>query len=248
MKRHRPKGLTVAKNIEDILTVINNHAYFDTIEKPNQTDPEYITYDISCNEDFALHHKYYDWKKIFEFFRTHEIAKATLATKTIPHAFLEYNPERKVRIRFSLMPQYLSDLFEPNTPPIKDRIEAINTFIEAGYDVHINFSPVILEQDWVIEYTRLFEMVEDIVKDSYKPNVLSEVIFLTHNKGKHEENLKNGVEREDLLWWPAAQEKKISQYGGENVRYRASLKRHAIEEFRRIHDEIIPWNKIRYIF
>lgn len=248
MKRNRPEGLTIAKNIGDILTAINNHAYFDTIEKPNQTDPDYITYDISCNEDFALHNKYYDWKRIFQFFVDHPIAKATLATKIIPEPFLEFDPQRKVRIRFSLMPQYLSDLFEPNTPPIKDRIKAINTFIEAGYDVHINFSPVILEQDWIHEYTNLFRMVDDIVNDEYKQNVLSEVIFLTHNERKHQHNVENGVERENLLWWPAIQEKKISQYGGENVRYRASIKRHAIEEFRRIHDEVIPWNKIRYIF
>lgn len=48
LKRHKPKGLDVATNIEDILTVINNHVYFESsIEKPNQTDDKYITYDIS---------------------------------------------------------------------------------------------------------------------------------------------------------------------------------------------------------
>ena len=58
MKRHLPEGLTVAKNYGDILTAINNHAYFYAdVKKPNQTDPEYVTYDIACNEDFALHAK-----------------------------------------------------------------------------------------------------------------------------------------------------------------------------------------------
>ena len=51
-------------------TYANNHAYFESqVEKPNQTDPEYITYDLSCNEDFALHAKFYDWQRIFEFFK-----------------------------------------------------------------------------------------------------------------------------------------------------------------------------------
>ena len=55
MKRHKPEGLDIADNVMDILTAINNHAFFDTTEKPNQTHEKYITYDISCNEDFALH-------------------------------------------------------------------------------------------------------------------------------------------------------------------------------------------------
>ena len=54
MKRHKPEGLSVATNTMDILTEINSHVWFADVEKPNQTG-EYITYDISCNEDFAMH-------------------------------------------------------------------------------------------------------------------------------------------------------------------------------------------------
>ena len=70
MKRHLPKGLSIATNTEDILTEINSHVYFADVEKPNQTHSEYITYDISCNEDFALHAKYHEWEKIFTFFKS----------------------------------------------------------------------------------------------------------------------------------------------------------------------------------
>jgi len=57
MKRNKPEGLTVSRNVADILTAVNNHALFAVVDKPNQTHPEYITYDISCNEDFSLHAK-----------------------------------------------------------------------------------------------------------------------------------------------------------------------------------------------
>ena len=57
MKRHKPVGLDVATNIDDILAAINVHSEQAEINKPNQTDPVYTTYDISCNEDFALHSK-----------------------------------------------------------------------------------------------------------------------------------------------------------------------------------------------
>lgn len=247
MKRHKPKGLDVAKNIGDILTSINNHAYFESqVEKPNQTDPEYITYDLSCNEDFALHAKFYDWQRIFEFFKQHPVAKATLATKIIPEVFLNYNPEKKVRIRFSLMPQKLSSIYEPKTALIIDRIKAIDGFIDAGYEVHVNFSPVIIYDNWLEDYEELFEMLSHYVDN--KDEVLSEVIFMTHNIKKHEQNLIDDLKGEELLWRPEVQEGKTSQYGAENVRYRHDLKAQYIKEFRQLHDKIIPWCKIRYIF
>ena len=249
MKRHKPQGLDVAKNIGDILTAINNHVYFlaDVI-KPNQTDPEFITYDISCNEDFALHSKFYDWKKIFQFFVDHPVAKASFATKVIPINLLDFDPKGKVRIRFSLMPQATKELLEPNTPDIVDRIKSINAFIEAGYDVHVNFSPVVVYKNWLEDYEELFMMLEDYVDNSYKNQVLAEVIFLTHNKKKHIYNSENNISGEHLLWNPEMQEIKISQYGGENIRYKLGLKQRWIEEFKTLHNKVIPWNRIRYIF
>jgi spore photoproduct lyase len=247
-KRHSNNGLTIAKNVGQILTVINNHSYFTTIDKPNQTDVKFITYDISCSEDFALHRKYHPWKKIFEFFRDHEIAKATLATKIVPTEFLEFNPNGKVRIRFSLMPQNMSFILEPNTALIIDRIKAINTFIEAGYDIHVNFSPVVVYQDWLDDYRELFELLNQHVDDKYKNQVLAEVIFLTHNKKKHEYNLEHKLPGENYLWTPRIQEDKTSQYGGLNIRYKSYLKKQYIADFTKLHDEIIPWNTIRYIF
>jgi len=246
MKRHKPEGLSVATNIHDILTELNNHAYFTPVEKPNQTHADYTTYDISCNEDFALHAKYYDWERIFEFFRDHPIAMGSFATKYVNPKLLNFDPQGKVRVRFSLMPQYMSTLHEPGTSKIIDRIKAINAFIEAGYDVHVNFSPVIVEDNWLEDYEELFNMLNDYVE--YKDQVLAEVIFLTHNEKKHEANLEKHPETEVHLWNPVIQEEKISQYGGTNVRYARHVKHLYIDAFKALHDKIIPWNTIRYIF
>lgn len=246
MKRHKPVGLDVATNIDDILAAINVHSEQAVINKPNQTDPVYTTYDISCNEDFALHSKYYDWQYIFEWFKNHDIAKATLATKIIPNNFLEYNPDGKVRIRFSIMPQSIANILEPNTPKITDRIKAVNTFTDAGYDVHINYSPVVVYARWLNDYAKLFQEVNNVVK--HKDKVLSEVIFMTHNANKHKYNLENNKPGEHLLWQPELQEAKKSQYGGDNIRYKWRDKQGYIAEWSELHNSIIPWNKIRYIF
>lgn len=246
MKRHKAKGLDIADNTGDILTAINNHVYFADVDKPNQTHENYITYDISCNEDFALHAKYHNWERIFEFFKKHPIAMGSFATKYVNRNLLSYNPEGKVRIRFSLMPQIYANKLEPNTSSILGRIMAIDKFIDAGYDVHINFSPVIVTDNWLDEYRILFDDVNTYVKN--KDKVKAEVIFLTHNKNKHQYNLDNSITGEDLIWNPEIQETKISQYGGVNLRYNYLLKAQYIKDFKALHNEIIPWNTIRYIF
>ena len=246
MKRHKDKGLSVATNTGDILTHINNHAYFTPVDKPNQTHAQFTTYDISCNEDFALHAKYHDWERIFEFFRDHPIAMGSFATKYVNPDLTTFDPQGKVRIRFSLMPQKMSDIHEPHTSKIIDRIKAIDAFIDAGYAVHINYSPVIFYKGWLDDYADLFDMVDSYV--DYKSQVLAEVIFLTHNFKKHIVNVGRHPQTEVTLWRPELQEVKQSQYGGENVRYKLGVKGKFIQQFKELHNSKIPWNKIRYIF
>ena len=246
VKRHGQQSITVAKNIGDILTAINNHAMFAVVDKPNQTHHSLITYDIGCNSDIALHAKNLPWQYIFQFFKDHPRAMGSFATKYVNRKLLEFNPEGKIRIRFSLMPQHYADLLEPNTSPIIDRIKAIDEFIEAGYDVHINFSPVIVYDKWLDHYMYLFGEVDKHVK--YKELVKAEVIFLTHNEGLHERNLLRDYKGEHLLWNPEIQENKISQYGGKNIRYKHDLKTNYIKQWTDLHDQFINWNTIRYIF
>lgn len=245
-KRHVNDILNVATNIDDILKTIDDHVNSVVIKKPNQTHATYITYDLGCNSDMALHIKLYDWVKVFDFFKYHSKAMGSFATKYVNEKLLNYNPEQKLRIRFSLMPQSYSDLLEPNTTSIIDRIKAIDRFIATGWDVHINFSPVIIEKGWLKEYEGLFKLVNDNVIN--KDKVKAEVIFLTHNEKKHNYNLENNLLGEDLLWKPEIQENKISQYGGANIRYKHTLKAKYIDKWKELHKSIIPWNTIRYIF
>jgi spore photoproduct lyase len=246
MKRHMPEGLTVSKNIEDILTAVDHHSWFADVEKPNQTHKHYVTYDIGCNEDLALHYKFHDFQKIVKFFKKHDRAMGSFATKYVNPKLLSFYPEEKIRIRFSLMPQKYATLLEPNTSSIIDRIKAIDKFVKASWDVHINFSPVIVTEGWEQEYAALFQLVDKYV--TTKDKVKAEVIFLTHNADKHKYNLDHGILGEELLWRPDIQEDKVSQYGGTNIRYKHNLKDDYIRVFRSLHDLIIPWNTIRYIF
>lgn len=246
MKRHKPEGVDIALNYETLLAKISDHIDGALMPKPNSTDDKYITYDISCNEDFALHAKHHKWEEIFDFFKNHPRAKATFATKYVNENFLTYNPEGKVRIRFSLMPEDTSRVLEPNTSTIPERIAAINKFIDAGYDVNLSFAPVVIEDNWLEKYRILFIQVRDSILD--KSNISSEIIFLTHSEGRHEYNLKTNHPGESLIWRPDLQEKKTTKYGTSALRYDRFYKADRIEEFENLHKEILPFSTIRYIF
>jgi spore photoproduct lyase len=249
MRRNIPYGLSVAENIDDILTVIDAHAN-DLLwpKPPNQTSNDYWTYDFSCNEDFILHTRFYDWEYIFDFFRDHDRIMGTAATKYVNDKILTYNADKKIRIRFSLMPQEISTVLEPNTSKIIDRIHAVNRFYDAGYDVHLNYSPIVVYKNSKQGYTELFKLVNDNIRNDIKENVMAECIFLTHNEKLHNYNVENNVMGEDLLWTPHNQQEKTSIYGGKNIRYKYWLKNEYITAFKRLHNSILPWQKIRYIF
>jgi spore photoproduct lyase len=249
MRRHVPRGLSIANNQEDILIEIEKHSEeLEWPKVPNQTHDEYYTYDFSCNEDYILHAKYHDWRMLFDYFKYHEKAMGTAATKNVNKKLLDYDANRKIRIRFSLMPQRLSTLLEPGTSSIIDRINAINDFYKAGYDVHVNYSPIVVYNGCGDDYNKLFKLINSNVDDSIKPYVKAEAIFLTHNDKLHKYNIDNDIDGEHLLWNPHMQEQKTSQYGSKNIRYNHKKKKRYINDFLSNHESVLPWQEIRYIF
>ena len=251
MKRNKPTGLSVATNTGDILTRIYQHAYFeaifdDRVVKPNQTDHTCTTYDISCNEDFCLHAKYYKWQQIFQFAVDNPNIKFSLATKYVNNNLLAFDAKQKVRIRFSLMPQNISNQLEPNTSAIIDRIKAVDRFIAAGYEVHLNFSPVVVYQGWLGDYIKLFDLCNKHITN--KDSVKCEVIFMTHSEGKHNYNTACNKTGEHLLYVPALQEAKTNQFGGDALRYSRKWKPQFIQQFKELHKTHLSWCDIRYIF
>ena len=206
---------------------------------PNQTDPVYYTVDIGCSTDVALMGKFYDWQKVFTFFNNHSKGKSTFATK-YPTRFREYDIDpAKNRIRVSLMPQIYSDILEPNTDLIVDRIHAIHN-LQSRMEVHINFSPIIYEDGWLQEYDKLFQMLK--VQGIEVP---CECIFLTYNTIQHE---RNSDEVNNLCWKPHIQEHKDSTYASDNIRYKWQLKNDMVKQFKELYSKYFNLNNIRYIF
>ena len=240
--RYNHDKVYINENTADIMLSIYNWANKqEWPKKPNQCDPEYYVIDIGCSTDVALLSKHYNWQEVFSYFNKAAMLKSTFATK-YPTMFLPNNYDLvkdKNRIRVSLMPQKYSDILEPGTDKIIDRIDEIPK-LQEHLEVHINFSPIIYTDDWLQEYKKLFSTLR-----SAGIYVKSECIFLTHNIHQHERNSKPV---QDLLWRPDIQEKKDSHYAPDNIRYQWQLKKQMIQDFTHLYADYFDPAGIRYIF
>jgi spore photoproduct lyase len=232
----------INENVDQILASIEKWVDKQPWPKvPNQCDPVYYTIDIGCSTDVALHSKFYDWQKVFTFFNDHPKLKSTFATKypsRFPLDKYDINPEKN-RIRVSLMPQTFSDILEPYTDLIDTRIATIPR-LQQKMEVHINFSPIVVYDDWLMYYDELFDKLAD--KGLELP---CECIFLTYSDIQAERNSK---EVNEICDRPLIQEYKESEYGGKNRRFHHELKAQFIEQFKTVYDEFFDLSNIRYIF
>lgn len=256
--RHKKVNpITIFTNVDEIMAKVDKHVMaLPWPKESNQTDPVFYTYDVGCNSDISID---YDISPgiadVFQFYINHPRAKATFATKFVNPNLLNLNPGRKLRIRLSLMPAEVSRLVDVRTDSIEKRLQAINDFYDAGYEVHVNFSPVIvyqrvkgIERDWEEDYRELFRQLDAAVNPAVKKQMQCEVIFLTHNEQQHLRNIEINPKAEELLWMPELQETKHSSYGGINIRYQYQLKAEMINAFVNMLTEEIAWCGIRYIF
>ncbi len=142
----------------------------------------------------------------------------------------------------------LSKLVDVRTTPISERIDVINDFVDAGYEVNVNFSPVTFFEGWANDWMMLMEEINDKLNEKSKSQLVCEIIFLTHNQELHEVNTGWRPKAEDVLWKPDLQEVKYSQTGGRNVRYKRGFKKELVDALIDMVHTQMPYCTIRYAF
>jgi spore photoproduct lyase family protein len=242
--------ITVFTNIDQIVRHVARHiAKQGEKTTPNQCDPDAWVYDVGENSDCSVDAMISEnVRELCDLFRMTPTAKASFATKFVNRDLLEWDPAGRTRIRFSLMPSRIARVTDVRTSPIAERIAAINDFVDAGYEVHVNFSPVILTPGWLDEWAELFDELDAALHARAKSQLACEVIFLTHNEQLHDVNVGWHPKAEELLWTPANQEPKLSQNGAVNVRYRSPLKAQAVSQLEALIARKLPYCRVRYAF
>ncbi|GAA3386236.1 spore photoproduct lyase family protein [Streptomyces racemochromogenes] len=242
--------ITVFTNIERIIDHLSRHiARLGPKPEGNQCDPAAWVYDIGENSDCSVDALISDnVGDIIRSFARWPSAKASFATKFVNPDLLLLEPKGRTRIRFSVMPQADSRLLDIRTSPVESRIAAAGEFLEAGYEIHFNLSPVVLRPGWETAWADLLRHMDDVLPTQVKNQAAAEVIMLTHNEELHDLNLGWHPRAEDALWRPDLQEPKRSENGGINVRYQRAVKYDAVDRMRTLIARHAPWLRIRYAF
>lgn len=242
--------ITVFTNIDAILAHLRRHVAKQGVKaEPNQCDPAAWVYDLGENSDCSVDALVSDnVPDLIAAFRELPTAKASFATKYVNRELLDADPQGRTRIRFSLMPHADARQLDVRTTPIAERIAAIDDFVAAGYEVHLNFSPVVLRAGWIDDWTELLRRLDDELSDAFKWQAACEIIMLTHNEGLHEVNLGWHPKAENVLWRPDLQEAKTSENGQHNVRYNRANKARAVHTLTGLISRYTPWLPVRYAF
>lgn len=242
--------VTVFTNIERIIAHLGRHiARQGPKREPNQCDDRAWVYDIGENGDCSVDALICDnTADLVHAFRQWPTAKASFATKFVNPDLLALDPRGRTRVRFSVMPGEDSRLLDIRTSPVAERIAAAADFLDAGYEVHFNLSPVVLRPGWQEAWAELLRQLDDVLPDRVRRQAAAEVIMLTHNRELHEVNLGWHPRAEDVLWQPGVQEGKRSENGALNVRYDHAVKARALDELRGLVAAHAPWLRIRYAF
>jgi spore photoproduct lyase family protein len=242
--------ITVFTNIDKIIGYLGRHVVRQGPKgEPNQCDPAAWVYDIGENSDCSVDATVSDnVADLITAFRGWPTAKASFATKYVNRDLLRLDPQGRTRVRFSLMPESDAKLLDIRTSPIGSRIDAVDDFVAAGYEVHLNLSPVVLREGWEADWAALLTRLDDTLGPAAKAQAAAEVIMLTHNQQLHEVNLGWHPKAEQLLWRPELQQPKRSQTGGWNVRYRNNVKAAGVATLRELIGRHAPWLTIRYAF
>ena len=178
--------ITVFTNIEQILAHLRRHvAEQGAKPEPNQCDPAAWVYDLGENSDCSVDALVSDnvtdliahvprpadgQGVVRDQVRQPRPARRRPAGPH-PHPVLADAARRRPAAR---RPHHARS--PSGSPPIDD-------FVAAGYEVHLNFSPVVLRAGWIDDWTELLRRLDDELSAAAKAQAACEVIFLTHNAG-----------------------------------------------------------------
>lgn len=237
MSRYNGHRVFVNTNVDDIFqSVVEWEKGFNKV--PDQQDAVYTMVDIACNTDLVLMQKHmpeslHDYLKRYD---NHPQLNSTMATKYPALLKLDVTHFNKPpRIRVSLMPQVYSNILEPKMQSISSRIEDINRLKELGWQVHINYSPVVFHRRWIQHYDDLFAEVKSVAGDNK-----CEVIVLTNHKNQM---AKASPEAQELMKYSS----EIKNSSGV-MRYPIRDKTKLLYQWKQLYNKYFELETIRYIF
>ena len=237
MSRYNGTRVFVNTNVDDIFNSVLKWEK-SYVKVPDQQDPVYKIVDIACNTDLVLMQRHMSEPLVqyLKRYDNHPSLNSTMATKYPELLTTDVNHFiKKPRVRISMMPQKYSNILEPKMQSISSRIQDINRLKSLGWEVHINYSPVIFYNGWEEEYRSLFDEVKRVAGVNN-----CEIIALTNHKFQM---LKCNDAAKELMKYSSEVKNKSGV-----MRYPIKWKSQWITKLINEYKVFFPEETIRYIF
>ncbi len=223
---------------------VNREYMLDKIKKTANKADKDLVFEIGSNSDLILENTItgnLEWT--IENFKDNPKGKLTFPTKfDMVDSILDLEHNGKIIVRMSLNPEEIINKVEFGTSRLKNRIQAINKLVEAGYTVGILIAPIILVDNWKTLYEELLKQMVQELSSKAKKEVFFELIFMTysyvHNAINHEA-FPNAIELYN--------KEQMTGRGRGKYAYKNAIKEEAKTYLLDLMKKYFPHNEIKYI-
>lgn len=162
---------------------VNREQMMNKLLKTANSSPKDLTFEIGSNSDLVLENTItgnLEWT--IEKFGKSNKGFITFPTKfDMVESLLALDHGGRTIIRMSVNPQPIIQKVEIGTSSLNSRIQALNQICDAGYRVGLLIAPVVLVDDWMVQYSELFEKLSDELSNQAKKKLFIEIIFMTYS-------------------------------------------------------------------
>jgi spore photoproduct lyase len=149
-------SVKIFTNIDEVLNAIDKNAH--------KINKRTAFYHGKLQDGLALDPLTGYSRQLIPFFAEHPFARQILLTKsTDVENLLDIDHNGHTILSWTLQPPEISLQFEPNTPPIADRLRAMKQCADAGYPLRAVLMPLIPVEGWLELYTKfLVQLLKEI--------------------------------------------------------------------------------------
>ncbi|MDR0327425.1 MAG: hypothetical protein LBI05_03915 [Planctomycetaceae bacterium] len=149
-------SVKIFTNIDEVLNNIDKHAR--KIAKPT------AFYHGKLQDGLALDPLTGYSRRLIPFFAEHSFARQVLLTKSADvENLLGLDHNGHTILSWTLHPPEISEQFEPQTPPIAERLRAMKQCADASYPVRAVLMPLIPASDWLNQYANFLEQLLTVI-------------------------------------------------------------------------------------
>ncbi len=231
--------LRIYVNIDEILKIADNYI--------KERIPEITVFEGAATSDpLPVEQFSGNLAKVIEYFGKKKNAYFRFVTKyTNVDSLLDLEHNNRTRFRFSVNTPHVISNYEHGTPPLEERIAALQKVTKANYPIGLIIGPIITHKDWEKEYESLFLTLQQKIYPYIKNSMTLE--FITHRfTPRAKKNILNIFTNTDLPMEEDKRKVKYGQFGYIKYVYPKDEMKIINDKFDEFHKKYLPDTKIEY--